>query len=98
MAPMRSDSWRVEKQFVPTSLEETVRLRRALIEIAGQAPAEAAGNVVWILEKAYEGKDRATATTKARYRKALAKLVGLYPGPSESPLRSVPAAALDLVA
>ena len=77
---MRSDSWQVERDFVPATLEEAAELRRAIIT-AGHGPAVASAIVGWLLEKSHEGIDRSGQPTRARYRRVLASLNGSYPGP-----------------
>lgn len=78
---MRSDSWQIEKDFVPATLEEAAELRRALVDRGLLSPAEASGLVGWQLEKAFDGVDHTSKTTRAKYRKALKALNGSYPGP-----------------
>ena len=78
---MRSDSWQLEKEFVPSSLEEAAELRRALVSVGGASPTEAAGILGWLLAKYFDEIDTTGKATRARYRKVLASLNGSYPGP-----------------
>lgn len=101
---MRSDSWQIEKDFVPATLEEAAELSHA-IRNGGHGKATATSIVGWLIEKQF-GRDPLDSATRARYRKVLASLNGDYPGPSRrrrksgepSPLRSVSAAELPTAA
>lgn len=76
---MRSDSWQIERDFVPETLEDAAELSRAIRE-AGKGKATAISIVGWLIEKR-EGRDPLDSATRARYRKVLASLNGSYPGP-----------------
>lgn len=76
---MRSDSWQIEKDFVPADLKEAAELARGIRE-AGHGKATAAGIVSWTIEKSF-GRDVLDSATRARYRKILVALNGNYPVP-----------------
>lgn len=76
---MRSDSWQIEREFVPTSLAAAAELSRSIRE-AGHGKAKAASIVGWLIEKDH-GRDPLDSATRAAYRKILASLDGSYPGP-----------------
>lgn len=74
---MRSDSWQLEKDFVPATLKEAAELSRA-IRAHGHGKSTASSIVGWLIEKRF-GSDPLDSATRARYRKVLASLNGDYP-------------------
>jgi len=89
---VRSDSWQVEKRFVPRDLEEAQELREVLIA-AGNSAAIANGIVGWLLDKALSDVDRTALQTRTDYRKVLAELDGRWP-PKKRRRRRVDVVAL----
>src|ERR1700681_497779 len=83
--PMRRDSWRIERDFVPLSLEEAQTLRRAIID-AGYGQAMASTVVGWLLDKSIDGVDRTGNGERTRYRKVLASLPEGPRKPGERPI------------
>lgn len=70
---MRSDSWQIEADFVPETLDGAVELHDQLIA-AGNSRAFAAGLVMWLTTRAASGKDTVNGVSRSAYRRALAEL------------------------
>jgi hypothetical protein len=85
---MRSDSWQIEKDFVPEDLEEAAALQRAVVGL-GKRRATAAALVGWLIEKK-SGTDSADSATRSSYRRILEELDHKLPGgprkPGERPI------------
>jgi hypothetical protein len=74
---------RNEADFLPTTLEDLVGLRRRVVA-AGYPDQVASGVCAWLLTKAAGDPDRTSSDTRARYRKILAELGNGRKGPQEA--------------
>lgn len=77
---MRADHLRNEARFLPRSIEDLVELQDRLVA-AGHSPAVASGIASWLARKAIGEDDATSHQTRARYRKILAELEVVDPGP-----------------
>lgn len=90
---MRRDHLRNEADYLPKSVEDLARLRRQLLD-AGHSNALTGGVISWLVSKTAGEPDQTDSNTRSRYRKILAELQPVDPGPgSNRHLEVVPAAA-----
>lgn len=85
--PLRRRDLRNEATYLPTSVEELVALRQAVIDL-GHTEQIANGLIGWLIAKAGRQPDAGSARTRSAYRKILAELPALAP-PPEQPERSL---------
>lgn len=77
MTELTTRSWRVEADFVPSTIEDVLELQQRLVDEAGASQAKANGAVMWVLLKA-QGTDTTTSPNqRADYRKLFKKLAAV---------------------